>query len=394
MHEPKEITEKPKESRRDTQLRELVLVFLKLGFTSFGGPAVHIAMMEDEVVRRRRWLTREDFLDLVGAVNLIPGPNSTELAIHLGYRRAGWPGLIAAGICFILPSTFIVTALAWIYVTFGHLPEMKDLLRGMKPVMIAILIQALWRLGKSAMKTRMLRVLGLIAATLNGMGLDELVVLFGAGFLWIMIRGISLKKLSPPASIIPWMALVPGGTMGTAAIVVLPFSLTALFLFFVKVGSTLFGSGYVLLAFLRADLVDHWHWLTESQLLDAITVGQITPGPVFTTATFIGYLLAGGWGAGMATLGIFLPAFIFVALSGTLAPRLRKSPVTGAFLDGVNVASFALMGVVTWGLGSAAIVDIKTFALAGCSALLLLRFQINAIWVLLGGALIGYFLIH
>jgi len=350
---------------RRTTLGELAWLFLKLGTIAFGGPAAHIGMMEDEVVRRRQWLSHEEFLDLLGATNLIPGPNSTEMAIHVGHKRAGWAGLIVAGSCFILPAFLIVMACAWAYVRYGKLPAAEGLLYGVKPVIIAVVVQALWGLGRKAIKNWWLAVLGVAAVTLSFAGVNELLVLFGIGVLPML------------------------GRVGKKTLAVEPFSLLALLLFFLKVGSVLFGSGYVLLAFLRADLVERWHWLTEGQLLDAIAVGQVTPGPVFTTATFIGYILAGKTGAVVATVGIFLPAFVFVAISGPLVPRLRRSPVAGAFLDGVNVASLALMAVVTWQLGRAALVDPVTIGLAVVAAFLLLRYRLNSAWLVLGGAIVG-----
>jgi chromate transporter len=355
-------------SSRRTPLAELALLFLKLGTVAFGGPAAHIAMMEDEVVRRRQWLSHAEFLDLLGATNLIPGPNSTEMAIHIGHRRAGWAGLLVAGSCFILPAALIVSAIAVVYVKFGKLPQAEGLLYGVKPVIIAVVVQALWGLGRKAIKNWALGVLGAAAVALSFLGVNELIVLFGVGILPVL------------------------GRVGWKLPAVEPFSLWALGLFFIKVGSVLFGSGYVLLAFLRADLVEHWRWLNEGQLLDAIAVGQVTPGPVFTTATFIGYLLAGTTGAVVATAGIFLPAFVFVALSGPLVPRLRRSPVAGAFLDGVNVASLALMVTVTWYLGRAAIRDVSTILLAIASTILLLRFRVNSAWLVLGGAVVGLLL--
>ena len=372
-------------------LREVAWLFLKLGTTAFGGPAAHVAMMEDEIVRRRGWLTPEEFLDLLGATNLIPGPNSTEMAIHIGHRRAGWPGLVVAGLCFILPAALIVTAIAWAYVRLGKLPPAAGLLYGVKPVIIAVVVQALWGLGRKAIKNTWLAVVGLAGVAANFAGVNELIVLFAAG----VVMGVrpALARRSPTgSSILPLVAVnlgVPlaGATVATLAAV--PFSLSALFLFFLKVGSVLFGSGYVLLAFLRADLVEHWHWLTESQLLDAIAVGQFTPGPVFTTATFIGYLLAGTSGAVIATTGIFLPAFVFVALSGPLVPRLRASPIAGAVLDGVNVASLALMAVVTVHLGITAMVDGFTVMLAIAGTVVLFRFHLNSAWLVLGGAAAG-----
>jgi chromate transporter len=365
------------------KLLELATLFLKLGTTAFGGPAAHIAMMEDEVVRRRAWLTREEFLDLLGATNLIPGPNSTELAIHVGHRRAGWPGLIVAGVSFILPAAAIVTAIAWAYVAFGSLPQAEALLAGVKPVIIAIVAQALWGLGRTAIKTRGLALLAAAAVLAAAFRANELAVLFGAGAVLAALRGTAGRMGRPAAGLAPLMGAAVGGSATTA------FGLMPLFLFFLKVGSVLFGSGYVLLVFLRADLVERWHWLTEAQLLDAIAVGQITPGPVFTTATFIGYVLGGGAGAGVATLGIFLPAFVFVALSGPLVPRLRRSPLAGAFLDGVNVASLALMAVVSWQLGRNALVDGLSWVTAVAAAMLLARYRVNSAWLVAGGAAIG-----
>lgn len=382
-------------NRRDSsapetrRLGEVALLFLKLGTIAFGGPAAHIAMMEDEVVRRRKWLTREEFLDLVGATNLIPGPNSSEMAIHIGHRRGGWPGLIVAGACFILPAAVIVTTIAWAYVTYGKLPKAEGLLYGVKPVIIAVVMQALWGLGKSAVKTKPLGIVCVAAAAAALLGVNELVVLFAAGLIVAIPqlvkaqqRSISILSFLPASPFVATSSVAASAT-GSA------FGLWPMFLFFLKAGSVLYGSGYVLLAFLRSDLVDRWGWLSEAQLLDAVAVGQFTPGPVFTTATFIGYLLGGFPGAGLATLGIFLPAFFFVAISGPLVPRIRRSPFAGKFLDGVNVASLALMAVVTWQLGRVAITDWVTVALALVSGFLLFRFRVNSAWLVLGGAVIG-----
>lgn len=367
-------------------LRELALLFFRLGTTAFGGPAAHIAMMEDEVVRRRRWLTRERFLDLLGATNLIPGPNSTEMAIHVGHQRAGWSGLVVAGSAFIVPAATITLVFAWAYQRFGSLPQVEGLLYGVKPVIIAVVLQALWGLGRVAVKTQFLALVGLSAVAANAVGVNEVATLVGAG---AVVAGAQLAKRNRTETsgvgVGAWV-----GAAATGAAGVLPFSLTALFLFFLKVGAILFGSGYVLLAFLRADLVDHWHWLTEAQLLDAIAIGQITPGPVFSAATFIGYILGGVRGALVATAGIFIPSFFFVAVSGPLVPRLRHSPAAGAFLDGVNVGALALMAMVTWSLARVAVVDITTAALAAASALLLIRFRVNSAWLVLGGACVGF----
>lgn len=388
-------------SRRDTperaaSLGELARLFLKLGVIAFGGPAAHIAMMEDEVVRRRRWLSREKFLDLLSASNLIPGPNSTELAIHIGHQQAGWPGLLVAGSCFILPAALIVMAFAWAYVRYGSLPQVGNILYGIKPVIIAVVLQALWGLARSAAKTKFLALVGLAAVVLSFLAVHELLVLFGAGAVVALVQWINRerkRRKEAALSLLPvfsfgsiFQTTVPAGAAAA------PFGFWPLFLFFLKVGSVLFGSGYVLLAFLRGDLVDRWHWLTNAQLLDAIAVGQVTPGPVFTTATFIGYVLAGPRGATVATLGIFLPAFFFVAISGPLIPRIRRSQIAGAFLDGVNVGSLALMLFVTFELGRTALVDVTTIILALLSALLLIRYRVNSAWLVLGGAITGLLL--
>ena len=369
-------------------LSQLAWLFLKLGSISFGGPAAHIAMMDEEIVRRRRWLTTDEFLDLLGATNMIPGPNSTEMAIHIGHRKAGWPGLLVAGSSFILPAALIVSVAGWAYVRYGSLPETNAILYGVKPVIIAIVLQALWRLGTTALKNGALVLIGITGVILVYLGVHELAIIFGGGAVTALARlqakwkqrGVQDKYsivLSAPLSLLAQQPVMAS------------FGLWPLFLFFLKVGSVLFGSGYVLLAFLRADLVERWHWLTESQLLDAIAIGQMIPGPVFTTATFIGFLLGGPEGALVATIGIFLPAFFFVAVSGPLVPRIRRSNLAGAFLDGVNAASLSLMAVVTWQLGRAAVIDWWTLALLATSLILLMRYRLNSAWLVVGGALIG-----
>jgi chromate transporter len=368
-----------------TPLGEIAWLFARLGVTAFGGPAAHISMMEEEVVRRRKWLTREQFLDYVGATNLIPGPNSTELAIHIGRARAGWAGLIVGGVSFILPAALIVSSIAWAYVRYGSLPEVEALLYGIKPVVIAIVAQALWSLGRTAVKTHALAALGFVSIAAAALGVHELAVLAGAGVVTGLAR-MSGTKL-PGAPMLMLGAVGSGATAITAAT---SFGLWPLFLVFAKAGVVLFGSGYVLLAFLRADLVERLGWLTERQLLDAIAVGQVTPGPVLTTATFIGYVLGGPAGAAVATIGMFLPAFVFVALSGPLVPRLRRSVVAGAVLDGVNVASLALMAVVSWQLGRAVLVDPFTIGVAAASLLVLARFQTNSAWLILAGGTLGW----
>ena len=373
-------------------LRELASLFLRLGTTAFGGPAAHIALMENEVVRQRQWLTKEEFLDLLGICNLIPGPSSTEMAIFIGYRRAGWRGLILGGLCFILPAALIVTALAWVYVKFGKLPQVEGFLYGIKPIIIAVVIQALWNLSRTAVKTKLLGIVGLVAIGLSYVGVNPLTILFGIGALMVIIHTIT-RRSGTVASLTPMIGMAIPSSVASGSIVV-PFGLWKLFLFFLKIGSVLFGSGYVLLAFLHSDLVEHWHWLTENQLLDAVAVGQFTPGPVFTTATFIGYILGGPGAALVATMGIFLPSFILVAVGSKFVPSLRKSQITGAFLDGVNVASLGLMAVVTWQLGTAAIVGWPTILLAVIAAFLLFRYRVNSAWLVLGGAGVGLVLKH
>lgn len=365
-------------------LHEVAALFLRLGATSFGGPAVHIAMMEEEVVSRRGWLAREEFVDLLGATNLIPGPSSTEMAIHIGHRLRGMPGLLIAGACFIFPAMLIVGAFAWGYVRFGALPPVEAVLYGVKPVIIAVVVQAIWVLGRTSVKSPSLAVIGLTALFAALMGLQELGILLACGL-------CSMSSNRRPASSSGRMSafLSPALASGAVAGGSVAFGSWPLFLFFLKVGSVLFGSGYVLLAFLRNDLVERFGWITERQLLDAIVIGQITPGPVFTTATFIGYLLDGISGAAIATAGIFLPAFLFVALSGPLVPRIRSSPAADAFLDGVNVASLALMTAVAVHLSRAAVVDSLTALLAVASAVLLMRVRVSSGWIVVGGAMIG-----
>jgi chromate transporter len=373
-----------------TTLRELVWLFGRLGFTAFGGPAAHIAMMEDEVVRRRGWMARERFLDLLGATNLIPGPNSTELAIHIGHDRRGWAGLAVAGASFILPAVLLVTAIAWVYVQFGTLPEVAGVLYGVKPVIIAVVVQALWGLGKAAVTSRVLAALAVMAFFASLAGVNELAILIAAGAILAIGRRLRERASPPSACGLPLPLLGAGAAAASAtASATVAVGLWPLFLVFLKIGSVLFGSGYVLLAFLRGDLVERLHWLTESQLLDAVAVGQITPGPVFTTATFVGYVLGGPAAAAVATLGIFLPAFVFVAISGPLVPRMRRSKTAGAVLDGVNVASLALMAAVALELGRAAIVDIPTAGLAAISAIVLIRYKLNSAWLVLGGTIAG-----
>jgi len=372
-----------------TSLLELARLFLKLGTVAFGGPPAHIAMMEDEVVSRRGWLTREQFLDFLGAANLIPGPTSTEMAIHVGRMRGGWPGLAVAGVSFILPAAVMVTVLAWTYVRFGSLPQVAAVLYGIKPIVIALIVQAIFKLARSAVKSAWLGVVGALAVLATALGVDQLAVLAGGGLLTGLIYWLRWGKRGSSSV----AALVTSGTgltgIAAGSGLVAPFGLAALFLVFLKIGATLFGGGYVLVALIRSNLVAHLRWISERQLLDAIAMGQVTPGPLSTTATFIGYLLGGLPGAAIATVAIFLPAFFFVAISGPLVPRLRQSPLAGAVLDGVNVAALALIAVVTWQLFRSAVVDWTTLVLAALSFLLLIRYRVNSVWLVLGGAMIG-----
>jgi chromate transporter len=364
-------------------LAEVASLFLKLGFTAFGGPAAHIAIMHDEVVVRRKWLTDEQFLDLLGATNLMPGPNSTEMAIHLGYVRAGWPGLLLGGFCFIGPAALIVLALAWLYVQFGTTPQVEWLLYGVKPVVIAIIAQALWTLGSKALKNSTLILIGVIVIALYFLGVNEIALLFVGGIVFMLISNYQRLRTLNTAILFPFSGLV-------LAQVSVPFSLPVLFLTFLKIGSVLYGSGYVLLAFLRADFVLRLGWLSDQQLIDAIAIGQVTPGPLFTAATFIGYILGGTSGALLATLGIFLPSFIFVAISNPLIPKIRNSTWMSSLLDGVNASSLGLMAAVTAQLAASSLTDFFTAIIAIVSLILLLRYKINSTWLIAGGALAGF----
>jgi chromate transporter len=331
------------------RLAEVAALFLRLGVTAFGGPAAHVAIMHHEVVTRRQWVTEQEFLDLVGAANLIPGPTSTEQAIYLGFRRVGWLGLVLSGVCFILPAMLIVLALAWAYVRFGSTPLAGGLFYGIMPVVIAVVAQALWNLGRKAVKNWLTGVLGLLVIVLYFLRVNILALLLAAAVIAMLGENLSrLKRLTVSGF---WLPLAGAGLLAGSV----PFSLSVLFLDFLKVGATLYGGGYVLLAYLRTDFVQGLGWLTDRQLIDAIAIGQVTPEPLFTTATFIGYLLGGIPGAILATVGIFLPSFIFIAASGLLIPRIRNSPWTASFLDGVNVASLGLMLGVTVQLASTAI---------------------------------------
>lgn len=357
-------------------IRIVAAVFFRLGATSFGGPAAHIALMEDEFVRRRGWISREEFLDLIGAANLIPGPNSTEVAIHVGARVAGAAGLMAAGAAFIAPAVLLTLAFAWLYVEYGTLPQARAILAGIQPVILALIAKACWTLGQSAIRTWRLAMLGGICTAAVLLGVDELAVLFATGLVCLGVRLRSANAM-----------LLPMPALATAAVPAV--GPGPLFWTFAKIGSVLFGSGYVLIAFLRTEFVERTGWLTERQLLDAVAVGQTTPGPVFSTATFVGYVLGGFPGAAAATLGIFLPAFVFVAATAPLVRRLRQSASASAFLDGVNVASLALMAVAGGqiAVGTFSWLSVPIFA---ASLVLLVRTKLNPTWFIAGGAVLGW----
>ena len=372
---------------REASLTEIALVFLKLGTIAFGGPAAHLAMMEEEFVRRRHWITHSEFLDRLAAANLIPGPSSTEVAIFVGQLKRGWRGLIVAGCCFIIPAAIIVSVIAWAYVRFGSLPKIEGMFYAIKPAVVAIVIQALGKLGRTGLKTIQLAVIAALATGLTFLGVSPLIVLLSAG----LLSAASLATKNRLVSATFGSAKIVGAAVATVAVgAALPHVLLRLFLSFLKIGSVVFGSGYVLLAFLQTEFVDRLHWLTEKQLIDAVAVGQFTPGPVFTTATFIGYIVAGWSGAVVATIGIFLPGFLLVAVSGPLIPRLRKSAVASAALDGVVAGSLALMAVVTWRLGTASIIDRTTLLVFAISLVALLRFRVNPAWVVAASAFVGW----
>jgi chromate transporter len=373
---------------------EVAAVFLRLGATAFGGPAAHIAMMRTEFVERRKWLDDEAFTDLIGAANLIPGPNSTEVAIHLGHRRAGAAGLVTAGVCFILPAFLIVLGLAWLYVRFGTLPETRAALYGAKPVILAVVAQALVGLSKSVLKGPVMIGFAVAALIASLLGASELLVVFLPG---LLLGGNEWRKSPSAKAGLPLLAVTVavGGFLGLSIFLnsrsgggpaAGPWTL---FLEFLKIGSVLYGSGYVLLSYLETDLVRRLAWLSPGQLLDAVAVGQFTPGPVFTTATFVGYVAAGLPGAVAATLGIFLPSFIFVALSARALPKLRSLPTTAAFISGVNAASLGLMAAVLFKLGGDAIRDPLAGAVALAALALLLQTKVNSAWLVLAGAVLG-----
>ncbi|MEX2399606.1 MAG: chromate efflux transporter [Rhodothermales bacterium] len=386
----------------DGRLSEIARLFLKLGIIAFGGPAAHIAMMEDEFVTRRKWISRQHFLDLIGATNLIPGPNSTEMTMHVGYERAGWPGLFTAGASFIFPAVLITGFFGWMYVEYGALPEVEPFLYGIKPAVIAVILGAVWKLGRSAVKGWRFAIMGLAVAGVVLAGVGEVPALLAGGaigMLWLRFVGYDSSRTA--GRFIPILFLqqardttgAAAGAVGAAgAAAVASVSLWKLFFFFLKIGAILYGSGYVLVAFLEGGLVQDYGWLTQAQLLDAIAIGQFTPGPVLSTSTFIGYVIEGVPGALVATLGIFLPSFFFVLILNPLIPRMRDSAWVAAFLDAVNVAAVALMVAVTVQLGVGTLVSWPAWVIAALAAVLALRFNVNAAWLVLGGAVLGWLL--
>ena len=365
------------------KLTEIAKLFFKLGCIAFGGPAVHIAMMEDEVVKKRKWMTQEHFLDLIGATNLIPGPNSTEMTMHCGYERGGWKGLFTAGFCFIFPAVVITSVFAWLYQEYGQLPNVEPFIYGIKPAVIAIILIAAYRLGKKAIKTTELAILGALTLIASLLGVNEIIALFGCGLLGVILYLIkkSYKNLNgfTPLLLLQSVSLSKIGTF-------------KIFLTFLKVGAILYGSGYVLFAFLDIELVGNG-WLTRQALIDAVAVGQITPGPVLTTATFIGWQMNGITGAIAATVGIFLPSFLFVLLLNPLIPKMRKSKIIGALLNAVNVAAVALIIAVCVVMAKDTLIDWRTIVIAVISFIVVFVFKkTNSAYIVLGGAILGYFL--
>lgn len=374
------------------KVKEVAALFLKLGIIAFGGPAVHIAMMQREVVEDRKWMSQQHFLDLVGATNLIPGPNSTEMAIHCGFQRAGFPGLLVSGISFILPATLITGVLAWIYVEYRTVPQLAAFMYGIKPAVIAIILGAVYQLGRKALKNWQLGVVGFAVILMSFLGISEITaILIGgaAGMLWLRLMARSKHK---QFGLLPLLPLKPALVYsGTAAVSIV--TLPHLFLVFLKIGAVLFGSGYVLVAYLDGELVSKLGWLTKTELLDAIAMGQFTPGPVLSTATFVGYQIQGVWGALLATAGIFLPSFFFVAILNPLIPKLRQSQWASAFLDAVNVSALGLMVAVTLDLGRAVLLDWKAGLIAGLSIVVTFRYRkISSAWIIVGGAVLGFVL--
>ena len=370
-----------------SNLKEIARLFLKLGFTAFGGPAAHIAMMRQEVVIKKQWLTEQHFLDLIGATNLIPGPNSTEMAIHIGQERGGWKGLLIAGFCFIMPAVIITGFFAWLYKEYGHLPSVQPFIFGIKPAVIAVIIAAIYPLAKKSLQTVELGIIGVVALVLSLIGVSEMLILFGAGFAAMGLTAIRLKKSNNANTLFP---LILTGTSGGGFFT--PLNLR-LFLSFLKIGAILYGSGYVLFAFLDSELVTPGI-ISRQQLIDAIAVGQFTPGPVFSSVTFIGYQVNGLNGAIISTIGIFLPSFLFVALLNPLVRKMRTSKLFAEFLNAVNVASIALILAVCYQMGQDSVSNWRAILIAVCSAFILFRFKtINSAFIILGGSLAGYLLL-
>jgi len=370
------------------RLLEIIGLFLKLGTISFGGPAAHIALMEQEAVRKRNWLSREHFLDLLAATNLVPGPNATEMAIHIGYIHAGWPGLIAGGVAFIVPTFLISLALAIVYVHFGMLPQGAALFYGINPAVVAIILTATYRLGRTALKEKRAIALSVACLAAALMGINEVIVLLAAGVAGVLLYA-PIRKSLPAWLIVAWGPLTVSLPQAAAW---LDDRLVRLALFFLKVGTLIFGSGMVLFVFIQRDMVTGYGWLTQQQLLDAIAVGQMTPGPVLSSATFIGYLVAGWPGAVVSTLAVFAPSFVIIALIGPWIPRLRQSPVIQAFLRGVNAGVVALILAVSVALFRSAIVDMWTVMILIVGLAALLRFRVDTLWLVAGGAAVG--LVH
>lgn len=373
-----------------SSLRTVTLLAFKLGCTAFGGPAAHIAMLRQDVVEKRRWLSDQRFLDLIGITNLIPGPNSTEMVMHIGKERAGNRGLVAAGAAFILPAALITLIFAWLYMEYGTTTQGTWVLRGIKPVVLAVVVQAIWNLGRTAFRTVPLAIVGAIVFALYLFGINEILLLFGGAIVVFLGTRLAASGKRPSTSSFIAPILTPGAFMAQAAAdPSIPYTGLRLFLTFLKIGSVLYGSGYVLVAFIHNDFVERLGWLTETQLLDAVAVGQFTPGPVFTTATFVGYVVGGFTGAVVATLGIFLPAFIFVAVAHSLMNRLMALPWVRSLLDGVNVAAIGLMAAVAVVLARDAVVNVLTALLFVVAFILLIRFRVNSALLVAAGALVS-----
>ena len=368
------------------KLKQVAAVFFKLGLFAFGGPAAHIAMMEHEVVTKRAWMTREHYLDLIGATNLIPGPNSTEMTMHCGYQRAGKKGLFIAGISFIFPAVFITAILGYLYVLYGALPQVQPFIKGIQPAVIVIIASAVIKLGKKAVKNWEFALLGTLFLAASLLGFDQVLVLFAGGLLGMCYFLIKSKMQSTTLAIAPLFMVFIVSEIGAKL------SSVGIFLKFLKVGSILYGSGYVLFAYLDTELVTT-ALLSQTQLIEAIGIGQFTPGPVLSTATFIGYQLGGFWGAIAATAGIFMPSFLFVWLLNPLIPKMRKSKVLGYFLDSINVAAVAIMLAVLITMSKQTLVDWQATLIAVVSVVLIFGFKkVSVMWVLIIGAILGYVL--